>query len=176
LLFQTFRPLLELLLGLLEIIEHVFRLDGLLELRELSVHVDLEPEVGGDGERDVQQLCDFMLGKQTDLQIKVGSTVCQGLHAILGDQDEGREKDRLHRGEHGEHYEGRVESRERCPAEIDDDPEAESHDMDEHEGHAARKAGDTIGNLVLTTTNQHHQQPTQKQNNKKTNNKTRHGR
>src|SRR3569832_2267742 len=92
-----------------DFIEHVFRIDVLIENRELSDHVDLEPEVGGDGERDVQQLCDFMLGKQTDLQIKVGSTVCQGLHAILGDQDEGREKERLHRVEHGEHFEGRVE-------------------------------------------------------------------
>src|SRR3569833_2639194 len=104
LLFQTFRPLLELLLGLLDFIEHVFRLDVLLELRELSVHVDLEPEVVGDGERDVQQLCDFMLGKQTDLQFKVGSTVCQNQQTKQKEQNKGREKDRLHRGEHGEHY------------------------------------------------------------------------
>ena len=91
-----------------------------------------------------------MLGEEADLQVEVGPLVGRGGHAVLGDQHEGRQEDRLHRGPHGEDDEGRVPQRNtRHPAEIGDDPEAEEREVNVDEGHAAGEARHRRCQLVL---------------------------
>src|SRR5215208_5785157 len=88
-----------------DLVEHGFRGDVALDLPELVVDLGLDAEALADLGDERGKLRHLVLGQEADLQVEVGTLVGRGLHAVLADEHEGRQEDRLDRGDHGEHHE-----------------------------------------------------------------------
>jgi hypothetical protein len=103
----------------------------------------------GDLADHADEVGDLMLGQQADLQVEIGALVGRGHHPVLADQHEGRQEDGLDARDHRQHDEALVPRRHPGdPAQIGDDPGAEQHQMEQHEGHRPGEAGDRVGDAL----------------------------
>src|SRR3954466_3908465 len=91
-----------------------------------------------------------MLGEQADLQVERRAAALLFGHAILADQNEGRQEYRLDRCGHAEHHELLVpRPYAGNPAEVCKDPEAEKRQMDIDEREAACEVRDLVREALV---------------------------
>src|SRR5215217_1463129 len=91
-----------------------------------------------------------MLSEEADLEVEIGALVRFSLHAVLTDQHERGKEEGLDGGFHSENDKGLIPLGDtRDPTEIGADPEPVHDEVDVDEQHAAREAGDRIGDLLL---------------------------
>ncbi len=104
----------------------------------------------GHATEKLQELRHFVLGQQIDLQIQVGAHVGDDRRAVLADEHEGREEDRLERHDEREQTVGkRIEAAMPDPSLVLGDPPHEPHDVDVHEPHVSGEPGEPVGQAVL---------------------------
>jgi len=111
--------------------------------RELAfIAVDAGPPCDLDEELEHPRV--FLLGEQIDLQVEMIATLRDARLSILGDEDEGREKDRFEGdGERQERERKRIEAR-RAAGHVPTDPCGEPDYMRPHEPHRSAESGDPI--------------------------------
>jgi hypothetical protein len=106
--------------------------------------------VTGDGIEQDDDAGDLMLRQQADLQVELGASVGRRHHAVLADQDEGRQEDGLQRPDHGQQAEGiGIEGGDGQPAEVDRHPSPDHGQMQVDEDHAAGEGGDPVRQALL---------------------------
>ena len=84
-----------LLLLHLDFIEHRLKSDVFLDLAQLGMVGGRDVEMRRHGLDHLGELGQFVLGKQTDMQVEISPLVRGFRHTVLADQDEGRKKDGL---------------------------------------------------------------------------------
>src|SRR4051812_12064144 len=81
-------------LPVIERVEHFDRRNVLLDLPKFRV-VDIKADRPRDPVDHAGKFGQLMLGEQADMKIEIGAPFGRSRHAVLADQDEGGQEDRL---------------------------------------------------------------------------------
>jgi hypothetical protein len=95
-----------LIIQVIELFEHRLGGNMLLKLLQFpAIHVRIEPQMIGYRGDQGDDLCHLVFRKETHLKVEIGMLPVGVGHAVLPDEDEGRQKDCLNRSYRAENSE-----------------------------------------------------------------------